>query len=142
MIARYQIELECGRTIHLRELRQSFIYEGLLEGRATAEVNRRHLDWALQRERAFDPAVPLHLLQTHGLQNGLASIDTSASQRFPSILCLARFRAWSPADDLGSDYSEVVFAWLQSSFALPITEEALAFIKKTDWGAVSASFLS
>jgi uncharacterized protein (TIGR02996 family) len=131
-----QIRLRSGRDVYLRELQQSGVYDGLLEGLPTTEMNQRIINRlvAAERERLFghDPYL---------IRPGETPIDYARDEPYPfgqpaslpSVACVGRFSSFQPARDPSRDYSVLVVIWFQEEFALPIDPEVWEKLLAIDW---------
>lgn len=124
-----------GRTLHLREFRQSAIYQGLIEGFPTKEMNEKIIDSLVreaQREGDVRPYLikPVERLLDHNYPFG-----TPAA--LPKIGCVARFESDEPARNPGMDYSSLVVVWFQEKFGLPTDGALIDAIREIDWAAAA-----
>ena len=130
------VELRSGRAIYLRELRQWCVYEGLLEGLPTREMNRRTIEELVAHERTRAAgAEPLLLPPTEEPieYRGDTPYPFGEPAKLPAIACVGRFTAFSPARDATRDSSELVVIWFQEEHGLPNDTEVLAQLLAIDW---------
>jgi hypothetical protein len=135
-----EIELNSGQTIYLKEINQSFTYEGLLEGLPTTEMNRRKIDMAVKRAETLWScgAYLIEPKETRIKFYRKYPFGTPAS--IPGIMCLARFQSESTARDVLKDYSALAVVWFQNQFALPIEKSVIARIQEIAWGEVAFDY--
>lgn len=129
-----KIELPLGRTIYLKELRQYFTYEGLLEGLPTVEMNKRKLVYLFKEEaKKIDPQLPYLLVPDETPIEYDRKYPFGTPSALPSITCIGRFQSLSPARDAKMDASELVIIWFQPEFAIPINPSIVTQIQAIDW---------
>jgi len=129
-------QLRSGRAIYLRELRQWSVYEGLLEGLPTREMNRRTIEELVARERArASGAEPILIPPTEEPieYRGDAPYPFGEPAKLPAIACVGRFTAFGPARDPTRDSSELVVIWFQEEHGLPDDTELWAQLRAIDW---------
>jgi uncharacterized protein (TIGR02996 family) len=118
-----QVRLRSGRTVYLRELRQSGVYEGLLEGLPTTEMNQRMIAGMVAAERTGLSGHDPYLIQPRETPleyPGDRPYPFGQPASIPRIVCIGRFSSFEPARDASRDFSELVVIWFQDEFALPI----------------------
>lgn len=129
--------LNDGREIHLRELRQWWTYEGVLEGRLSPDDNGHQLA-ALVRN---------HQVEGRGVSLFLGRIDTGERsdafpfgrpQRLPPITNTARFLSYSPVKGSDAMCSELTLIWFQTDFW--IQSDFGAAMAAMDWRAQAADY--
>jgi hypothetical protein len=132
-----EIELASGRTVYVRELRQSQFYEGLLEGLPTVEMNRRGVEGILRKERErYDGAEPLLVPPKESPieYGGGTPYPFGVPAALPGIVCVARLTSLKPARDMSKDFSRLCVVWFQAEFAFPIDPEVRGYLGMIDWG--------
>ncbi len=124
------VKLDRGPTIRLVELRQYRVYEGLLEGLPTREMNDRLIEARLSCEREHSQlnVVLLEPSQTPIPWDRPYPFGEPAT--LPATCCVARFRA---AGERPDRYSSLVLVWFQDEFALPVDPTILERIRALDW---------
>src|SRR5579863_9923851 len=106
------IELETGRIIRLRSLRQWEIYAGLLEGVPTAEGNHDIIQQLITHERDRPPPGEPYLIQpSKRLVPTPASDSHQTSVALPAIACVGHFDSSEPARDKDQDFSVLSVIW-------------------------------
>lgn len=116
--------------VHVVSLRQSLVYEGLLEGLPTREMNQRRLN-QLQQDK---PQALLVRPEERPLEySGRYPFGTPSA--LPDVQCEARLK-----------YSEGLYGyeaellWFQENWAPPLDEALLAYIAKVSWFALSTKY--
>lgn len=130
------LELKTGRSLYLQSLDQSLVYEGLLAGPLTAELNRRCIDRLIEKARthlggAAPYLVPPFERPIEDPRPAFARRDPAVA--LPSVACIARFHSGTRASDPTKDYSELVVRWFQDEFALPIAPSVREHLRELDW---------
>ena len=122
--------LNDGREIVLRELRQWFTHEGVLEGRPSPQMNGDQLNNLVRR----------HQRDGRGVSLFLGKIDSGRrSEAFPfgtpaellSITCTARFVSYSPTHNSQMMCSELTLIWFQTDFW--VQSEFAEAMARIDW---------
>lgn len=132
-----------NRRVALHELKQSLTYEGLLEGLPTAEGNQRRIKFILEDEQDIRYGVKPYLVpptETPLDCRGDEPYPFGVPSSLPSVLCIARFESFAPANNKAGDGSGLKVIWFQSEFALPIAHEVLRHLGQTDWNLHAGSF--
>lgn len=130
------LRLDSGRSVSLVTLRQFSVYEGLLEGLPTREMNAQIIDRLVAEEQAR-PFASAPLLLTpeqrplEGYHDRPYPFGKPAS--LPQIACVGRFRSLRPARNPSDDCSELVVIWFQNDFAPPIGPEVWPHFRAIDW---------
>jgi hypothetical protein len=122
--------------VALRALRQFLVYDGLLEGLPTREMNEWTFVEVVTEERARRPHDAGPLL----IRPEQRPIEYRGGERYPfgepaaipRVGCVGQFRP-SPARDQREDYSQLVVIWFQNDFAPPIGREAWTHLRAIDW---------
>lgn len=133
------ITLHSGRQISLRELRQTLVYEGLLEGLPTQKMNNRIINEAVLSAKERLPSGNPILIPPK-----VTPIERPTPYPFvipaaiPVVQCVGRFHSLETVRDSSMDYSECVLVWFQDSFALPIDADVLLQIQQSNWDANAA----
>jgi hypothetical protein len=136
MADRAKVQLRTGRIIHLRELRQYEVYEGLLEGLPTAEMNERRIELLEARCRGeFYGADPVVIRPTEKPVewNREEPYPFGRPAMLPGIACVGRFSCSEPARDSSKDYSGLVVIWFQDEFAFPIDPSVMGSLRELAW---------
>ncbi len=125
------------RSIRLLELHQSHVYEGLLEGLPTKEMNRRILEGIPERIRKKFPYIPVESYLVPPVETPMEyrsgkEYPFGEPARLPPILCVGRWDSFE-FGNLDFDYSTLVIVWFQDHLALPIDAEIVSHIEKIDW---------
>jgi hypothetical protein len=141
MEKRATVEHITGRSLHLRSLDQARVYEGLLEGLPTREMNRRHIECLLAEMKSTTSAV--HLIPP--VERSLQMPDDrpypfGEPAEMPGVSCIGRFRSNKPARNALLDYSELTILWFQHDFAFPIEAEILQALRQLDWVGLSQDY--
>jgi hypothetical protein len=125
----YEIELDSGLLIHLRNLNQRGTYDGLLEGIFSARLSNMLLKMALERVRK--PSLLIEPVR-HPFQLPENLRRSGPGERLPEVECSAMFLStWIPGR--GADQTYLNILWYQDQWALPIDPAVLEQIKKVDW---------
>ncbi len=128
-----KIEMQDHRKINLTSLYQEAIYTGILEGLPTRQMNERIIHSCQEKSRNLFPNSPFFLLEP-----SQTPIEYQREYPFgdpaslPAIACIARFKS-SAFDNNILCYTELVIAWFQSEFALPIDDTILQKIRSINW---------
>ncbi|VTT96402.1 Uncharacterized protein OS=Cystobacter violaceus Cb vi76 GN=Q664_31220 PE=4 SV=1 [Gemmataceae bacterium] len=134
--------LNSGRTIHLQELRQWGLYEGLLEGLPNREMNARRVESIVRTERDRSGQEPYLIravetpIKRH--KNRPSPFGTPAS--LPGIVCVGRFTSYQPTKGSDEDGSELLVIWFQHEFALPVDQGVRQQIRAIDWDTHATNF--
>ncbi len=143
-MATYELKLHTGRGIRLQSLEQFKVYEGLLEGLPTRQMNQRQLESLRERARRLFSGVGPYLVPPRE-----KPIDWSRKGEkypfgepamLPSVACIARFHSFKPARNPEMDGSMLVVVWLQDDFALPIDPQVLEHLQALDWDRLAGDF--
>src|SRR5688572_12692947 len=105
-----EVQLKSGRTIALREIHQSSVYEGILEGEPTHADNTR-LVAALVVRATEQFGAPVELIPP--TERSLDQPPTRRGQPalIPKIACVGRFESREPARDPSMHGSQLVVLW-------------------------------
>lgn len=124
------IRLRFADTDHVQvvSLRQSLVYEGLLEGLPTREGNQRRLD-QLQKGRPQALLVP-PTERPLNYSGGRYPFGTPSA--LPDVQCEARLR-----HSEGLNVYEAELIWFQETWAPPLNDAVLGYLSKTSWFAVA-----
>ncbi len=131
-----QIRLNSGREVSLRAYRQFRVYEGLLEGMPTREMNADIIDRLVAEERARPFTGPPLLLTPeqrplkHPRRHPYPFGEPAA---LPSVACVGRFHSSSPTREAMRDFSDLVVIWFQDEFSPPIGPEVWNQFHEIDW---------
>jgi len=137
------IPLSSGRVVRLRELRQFGVYEGLLEGRPTTELNANIVERIVnqERERSNDWVPYLIEPEIKFIDDPSEENHPSEQSAFlPSVACVGRFQSSASTRGSAGDYSELVVIWFQDSFALPIDQKTWGQLVAIDWDQAAADY--
>ena len=139
-----RIEISSGRSIVLRELDQWLVYEGLLGGEPTSDLNTKLITGILEASSAAGHRVTL-IPPVEGPSSGNfdGSSDGERSddkRRLAKVAVRARFESDVPVDGTG-DYSELSVVWFQEAWALPIAPGVVAQITELDWAASARNMI-
>jgi len=144
MKGRYEIELNCGRNIHLEVLFQYRTYRGLLEGLPTKRLNRELVNHAQEcaKDKLWLSGTPFLIDPLENLlplPKGyrLIANEENLPARIPSFVCLAQFESYQPVKNPEDHYSYLSIVWFQNEFALPIDPAVEEIIRCIDWNAVA-----
>jgi hypothetical protein len=137
----FRLKLESGVEILLSALSQRATYMGLLEGSPTREMN-----FSIIRETAnvvFHGFSPLVIAPTQkAIPRSGEPYPFGEPATLPAVSCLALFESCQKKPGFEQDdATELVLAWWQDEFALPIAPDVLAKIRTLDWGAVCYSII-
>jgi hypothetical protein len=129
-----KLQLNSGREIHLRYLRQWHPYEGMLEGLPTRQWNRKIIEEIVAEQTTphakpflINPEEkPLEYIEGRKYPFG----DPAA---LPGVACVARFLSFSPARNRDCFVSELLVIWFQHEFALPIDPQVVEHLQAIDW---------
>ncbi len=125
-----RLVLRGGREVSVQNLRQFHVYEGLLEGSPTKELNARIIDNVLSAEASQGRPYLIAPVERPIAINREPPIGTPA--QLPSIACVARLQSRA-AKLSDADYSELTVVWFQDDYAFPIDPRALQQILFVDW---------
>ncbi len=131
------VTLLSGREVRLMELRQSWTYEGMLEGLPTGRMNQRHLDSLLtERQGKPYPQGPVHMIVPTERPIQYCA-DTpypfGTPAELPRVTCIGRFKSWAVAREEYCYYSGLVVIWFQDEFAFPIDPAVMEKLRAIDW---------
>lgn len=129
--------LSDGLEIHLRELRQWWTYESVLEGRPSPDDNGHQLAALVRRHQYQGRGASLYL---GGIETGGRSdaFPCGRPERLPPISNTARFLSYTPVKGSDAMCSELTLIWFQSDFWLR-TEFDAAMVAM-DWEAQAADY--
>jgi uncharacterized protein (TIGR02996 family) len=135
-----EFTLRSGRSIRLRELRQWDVYEGLLEGLPTTEMNSRTIEGVLtdlRQEHGCEPYLirPQERPLKHPRRYRFGTPAT-----LPEVVCVGRFDSFQPARDASRQGSMLPVIWFQDEFALPIDPVVREQIRAIDWEQHATDF--
>jgi hypothetical protein len=120
----------------LRALRQFHVYEGLLEGLPTTEMNQRVVERMVDEERrrlgGGEPYV-IRPVETPIKYRRGRPYPFGQPNSVPGVGCVGRFHSFQPARDSARDCSELVVIWFQDEFALPIEPSIWEQLLGIDW---------
>ena len=140
----HEFKLDSGFGVYLKELNQSRVYEGLLEGLPTRDRNERYLRENVDELHQNFGHVPVTLLApTPKPIKTEEPYPFGKPESLPSVLCVGRFRAeqCTSIDAHPDDhYSELVIVWLQEDFVLTGNEEIQQQIRPVDWDTLAGNF--
>lgn len=131
---RAKLALATGRIAYLSSLRQSNVYDGLLEGLPTREMNRETIDYYVEdaRDRTGRQPFLIEPVQTPIEYEGRYPFGEPA--KLPPIVCVAELVS-SGRTPLYSSHLTVI--WFQDDYAFPIDTGAEATIRAIEWERVS-----
>jgi uncharacterized protein (TIGR02996 family) len=143
---RFQVEEIClrsGRAVSLRALRQFRVYEGLLEGLPTTQLNQQIIDELLAQEREGPAGGEPYLIRP--VETPLEyprdrPYPFGQPRGLPPIACVGRFHSFQPAREPWRHYSELVVIWFQAEFALPIDPQVWEQFLSIDWDQHAADY--
>ncbi|MEM1031039.1 MAG: hypothetical protein AAGN82_11860 [Myxococcota bacterium] len=116
--------------VHVVSLRQSLVYEGLLEGLPTREMNERRLD-QLQHD---NPRATLVRPEERPLEySGRYPFGTPSA--LPDVQCEARLKY-----SQGLHAYEAELLWFQENWAPPLDEALVAYLANASWFALSTRY--
>lgn len=127
------LKLRSGRLILLRELRQWDVYEGLMAGTPTSEMNRESVTRIVGEERLRRNQEPYLIPPNERPVKREDDPWNEPRGLLPTIVCIGRFDSFQPARDENRHASELVVIWFQSEFAFPIDPGAHEQIRAIDW---------
>lgn len=128
------LQLVNAREIRLYSLRQIPIYDGLLEGLPTSEMNQRRLERYIAEQREIGNQREPYLIpaeETPIEYAGKYPFGTPAS--LPRILCVGQFQSFKTGKQLEADFSLLDVIWLQHDWAFPIEATPLNALLAIDW---------
>lgn len=144
MKATGEIEMPLGRRLHLMELRQRYIYEGLVMGFPTTELNKRILAGAVAGCRENDyPFGPIHLIpptETPYECDRKSPYPFDTPSALPAVVCIGRFKSNEPVRNPEEFGSWLVLIWFQDEFAFPIDPKVEAEIRALDWDSLAEDY--
>jgi hypothetical protein len=137
------IALRSGRSLWLRELRQSRTYESLLAGTPDDELNQ----WVMDRARTEalggavgqEPYLVSPNVRTR-IQEAWHDIPAREYCALPATVCIGQFTSFQPARDKDRHASELVIIWFQDEFAFPIDPAVREQIRAIDWEKHAVDF--
>ena len=125
-------------------MKQSLVYEGLLEGLPTRERNQRYVRRTVQTVGQESDRVPVTLLDP--VAKPIETKDPypfGEPESIPGVLCVGRFRSnqcTSASDDPYEGYSQLVVIWFQDEFGLPISADVQEQFRQMDWETLAKNF--
>lgn len=133
-----ELQLKSGRTISLKELHQSSVYEGVLEGAPTHADNARLVAGLVERVAELFGA-PVEMIPPTE-----RTLDRSPTRRgqpalIPKIASAGRFVSRDPARDPSMHGSQLVLLWFQEELGLT-DQQALDSLKTVDWNSKATDF--
>lgn len=142
-MAREDVKLLTGREISLRSIEQFRVYEGLLEGLPTRQMNQRQLEALREQARRLLRGVEPYLVPPtekpiEWLEGKKYPFGDPAE--LPRVACIARFGSRQVARNADLDYSQLVVVWLQDEFAFPIDPGVLEHLRTLDWERLAGDF--
>ncbi|WP_143195566.1 hypothetical protein [Archangium sp. Cb G35] len=130
------IELVSGRTIHLRFLEQSLVYEEPIPGVPKWEDSQRIVERFLERARKHSNGYAPYLIPPPERPIGEPRppfAESSQPMLLPPVVCVARFYSHYEASDPSKDYSGLAVLWFQDEFAFPIDPVVMKHLRELDW---------
>jgi len=119
--------LNDGTSIDLLSLNQRVVYEGLMEGVPTREMNREIIEDMLTEHpgaHLVEPAeTPIELKRPY-------PFGTPAS--LPLLACAARFRGPGRTDAVLYQ-THLTVLWFQDTWAFPVAADVVAAIQRLSW---------
>jgi uncharacterized protein (TIGR02996 family) len=138
-----EVRLSSGRDVYLRELRQFRVYEGLLEGLPTTELNQRIINRIVAGERDRPLAGEPYLLRPEERPIEYQRAEPypfGEPASIPAVACIGRFHCFQPARESRRDFSALVVIWFQEDFALPIDPKIWPRLLAIDWERHAADY--
>jgi hypothetical protein len=138
-----ELKLTTGRSVSLQFLKQFRVYEGLLEGLPTRQMNQRFLESLRKEARELLPSVEPYLvpaIETPIDWGEDRKYPFGDPARLPRVACIARFSGSGEARDDGFYSSQLVVVWLQEEFAFPIDPGVLEHLQALDWERLAGYF--
>lgn len=128
-----------GRILYLRELRQWNVYEGLLEGLPTKEMNRKIVE-RIVGENGDSIGEPLLI---EPIETPVEYIEGKRypfgePAAIPHVACVARFSS-AAALDKDKDYSLLRVVWFQNDFGA-IDSDIVMRLRMIDWERLARDF--
>ena len=129
------VRLATGRSIRLRELEQTLVYEGMYDGVPTRGRNAKLV--AALVGAASDGGHPALLLPPVEVPIGdLGGVGPDEACLLPRTAVRARFASSDPVSS-GADYSELTVVWFQDGWAPPLDPAVVSLLRQVDWDAVA-----
>jgi uncharacterized protein (TIGR02996 family) len=144
--SRFQVEeipLRSGRAVSLRALRQFQVYEGLLEGLPTTQLNQQIIEQLVAQERERPAGGEPYLIrpvETPIEYPRDRPYPFGQPVALPPVACVGRFHSFEPARAPGHGYSVLVVIWFQAEFALPIDPHVWEQLLLIDWDQLAADY--
>ena len=135
-----EITLASGRTIDMRDIRQSYTYQGVIEG-DLVYIHHEILENARARFGYSKPPVVIipegheYLSETDPdkkYEHTLRHLHPR-DRKLPRVCCSSMFRSVPLGNDQWSDWSMLGVIWFQDTFIPHFNEDALEKIKVIDW---------
>ena len=136
-----EVQLNTGRKIAVKELRQYGTYEGLLEGLPTSERNKRLIQQLRSDESIASYGVAPVLLPVTERPIELGrQYPFGTPAALPPVIVVARFASMRPTTNGQGDASGLTVVWFQDDFCWPPALEVLSQLERLDWESLAASF--
>ncbi|VTR92623.1 Uncharacterized protein OS=Cystobacter violaceus Cb vi76 GN=Q664_31220 PE=4 SV=1 [Gemmata massiliana] len=122
-----------GRQLRLDQLRQWYVYVGLIEGLPTAERNAHSIQSVVTNERGRGGHEPFLITPEERAIGYEGRYTFGTPSALPSTVCVAQFRSLRPTRDTNCDGSELTIIWFQHEWAFPIDPGVREQIRAIDW---------
>ena len=137
------IKLQTGRSIYLRELRQYEVYEGLLNGLPTRELNEKFMARLLEEEASPTYQSAPYIITPIERKIEMPEGETypfGTPAALPSVVCICRFESLFPRASEQGDASGMVVIWFQEDFHYPPEQDIVIQILNIDWESLAGDF--
>ncbi len=131
------------RTVKLVELRQSVVYEGLIEGLPTQRMNKAEIAAAMKIAQEIIASsspvlLPPKTKEVEWLRP--TPYPFGKPEQIPSICCIGRFHSYTHARDSSKDFSMLCVVWFQEQMGPPLDSEIINQFALVNWASQAADF--
>ncbi len=135
-----EIIIEGTKKVHIRSIKQTLTYGGLLEGIPTRQMNERILKDVVNDARKFSCIDEVYLIEPAQIPiayNGRYPFGEPAA--LPPVICIVELSG-SPQRDMNRHGSCLALVWFQQDYMFPIDADILKKITEIPYSKVCGEF--
>ncbi|MBS1635182.1 MAG: hypothetical protein JST26_04610 [Bacteroidetes bacterium] len=136
-----ELTIEKNKQVLITGLYQWRTYGGLIDGIPHNKMNDRILKELPNRAKKLCTDIPVYIIepkQTPIPYDGKYPFGVPMSM--PSVICVAELSSGQPVRDMDMHGSQLIVAWFQDQYALPIDHAILDKIKEIHWSKFAEDF--